>query len=43
MNFEHVLKFVGVILLMGLLAYLGPIGAIGNLCIMLAALWQLTA
>jgi len=43
MNFEHILKFAGLILLMGLLSYFGFIGFLANAAITFAGLWKLTA
>ena len=43
MIFEHVLKFVGLILAMVLLSYFGSIGFLANVAIMFAGLWKLTA
>ena len=43
MNFDHVLKFAGILALIALLSYLGPLGHIGSMAILIAGLWKLTA
>ena len=41
MNFDHILKFAGVLVLIALLSYLGPLGHVGSMAIILAGLWKL--
>jgi hypothetical protein len=43
MNFDHILKFAGVLALIALLSYLGPLGYLANTAIVFAGLWKLTA
>jgi hypothetical protein len=43
MSFEHILKFVCLLLLMALLTHIGPAGWLVNTVITIAGLWKLTA
>ena len=43
MNFDHVLKFAGVLALIALLSCFDPLGRIGCAAILIAGLWTLTA